>query len=46
MAKLNIKAIDVLLKEEITDLINSFYHSDVSNKHKKIFEVILNEICA
>ena len=46
IAKLNIQCLDILLKEEIKDLLYSFYHSNISNKNKKVLEQILSEICA
>ena len=45
MAGLNILFQDVLLKEELENLIYSFYKSNISNRYKKIFEQILTEIC-
>ena len=45
ISKLNIQFQDTLLKEELENLIYSFYQSDISNKHKKMFEQILTEIC-
>ncbi len=45
IAKLNIEPLDVLLKEELRNLIYSFYRANVSNKYKQLFERILNEIC-
>ena len=44
IAKLDIRFQDVLLKKEFENLIYSFYQSDISNKHKKMFEQILSEI--
>ena len=45
MAGLNIQFQDVLFKEELENLIYSFYQSNISNRYKKIFEQILTEIC-
>jgi hypothetical protein len=45
IAGLNIEILDILMKEELANLIYSFYQSNISNKHKKMFELILSEIC-
>ena len=44
IAKLNVELQDILLKEEFENLVYSFYRSNISNKYKKSFEQILNDV--